>query len=267
MKSSAVFALATSAVFTLTVSAPAALYTLNPTQDTFVASKDPNNSFGAAGQLAVSGSTAYSSTGTQGTMESLLQFNLASVYSNANGLYGSGNWAITSMTLQLTNTSPQSNFFNGNAAGPGSSNVNFSGQFSLEWMQSDSWVAGGGTPAAPGTNGVTYNTLSSYLSAGTETLGTYSYTAATSGSNTWNLGLTSGFAADATAGNMVSLLALPVDSGVSFGVNSEDFGTVGNRPLLSVTVTPVPEPGTGGFAACLALAVLGIRRRYPARAV
>jgi len=270
METSSILILTASAVFTLTVSALAAPFTLNPVQDTFVASKDPDNSFGVAGQLAISGPAAQSSLGPQGTMESLLQFDLSSVYASANTTYGLGNWAITSMTLKLTNTSPQSNFFNGNGAGPGGSNVNFSGQFSLEWMQNNSWQQGPGSPGSPGSGGggVTYNTLASYLAAGTEPLGTYNYTAATTGSNTWGLDTTqSGFTADAAAGGLLSLLALPVDSGVSFGANSEDFGTPANRPLLSISVSAIPEAGTGVFAVCLALAALGIRMRYRPRTV
>ncbi len=206
------------------------MFTLNPIEDAFVSSAHPASSYGLAGQLSVAAGAL-----PKGEFDSLLKFDLAPAVASFNTTFGAGLWAIQTITLTLTNTAPNNSLFNGNAAGPGSTNVNFSGLFSLKWMQNDGWVQGSGTPAAPGSDGITFSTLPGFLGAGDETLGTYNYTAATTGSNAWTLGLTGGFLADATAGSKVSLLGLPADNGVAFGANAVEFGTVANR-LLHILV-------------------------------
>lgn len=245
----------------LAASASGATFTLNPTEDAFVSSANPTSSFGAAGQISVAAPGL-----AKGEFQSLLKFNLAAAKASFDTAFGAGLWAIDAVTLKLTNTAPNNALFNGNGAGPGGTNVNFSGQFTLRWMANDSWVQGDGTPAAFGTTGVTFSTLPTYLGGSDETLGTYAYTAATTGSNTWTTALTSGFLADATAGNVVSLLAKAADTSVSFSANALEFGTVANRPLLTISASAVPEPATSGLLLATGLVLAGRRRRRDGRA-
>jgi hypothetical protein len=225
--------------------ASAASVTLSPTQDAFVSSANSTSNYGKAGALLVNAAGL-----PKGEFDSLLEFNFSSAKSSFDTTFGTGQWTITSIALQLTSASPNSSLFNSPAA---------AGQFTFKWMQNDSWVEGTGTPAAPTTTGITFGTLPSFLSGSDETLGTYSFAGGTSGNNTYTLGLTTNFLADATGGNTVSLLALPADSGIVYTANSQDFTTSSSRPVLTVTAQSVPEPGT---AVLLAGSVwLGLLRR------
>jgi hypothetical protein len=257
--------LAISMALLLTASAPAALFTLTaPTQDAFVSASAANsaNNYGGAGALAVSGSAR-----SKGEFDSVLQYNFAAAKASFDSTFGAGQWVIDGISLQLTAAAPGNSVFNGFGEGAGGTNINFAGQVGVSWMQNDSWTEGTGTPGAPTATGITYSTLSSFQSGADQSLGTFAFGGGTSGSFNWNLGLASSFVADAAAGNAVSLLMLPGDTTVGMVVDSRSFGTAAFRPILSVDAIAVPEPGTAGFAVCLALAAMGIRRRYRGRAV
>ena len=247
-------------VLSLTLTAPAATFSLNPTQDTFVSSANPTSNYGGAGALAVSGAAL-----AQGEFDSLLQFNFAAAKASFDTAFGAGQWAIDGMALQLTATAPNNAFFNGFGLGTGGTNINFAGPFAVKWMQNDSWTEGNGTPAtASTTGGITLSTLPLFTGGADESLGIFSFGGATTGSATISLGLTPSFVADATAGNPVSLLLLPGNNSVGMLVNSRT-ATAANRPLLTVSAAAVPEPGSITLLAGGALAWL-LRRRRDARA-
>jgi hypothetical protein len=243
----------------LGTSASADTLTLNPLQDAFVTSDNSTNNYGSAGALSVSASGL-----PKGEFNALLKFDLAGLKTSFDTTFGAGLWAIDSISLRLTSTAPNNPIFNGFQAGPGPSNVNTAGLFAVQWLSDDSWIEGNGTPAAnnnvPGA--VTFSTLTNYLGGADEALGTFSFNGATSGNSTYNLGLATAFKADTTAGNLVSLLLLPGDSSVAMLFNSQNNGAVGNRPLLSVTASAVPEPGAGALLASGAALGLLRRRRH-----
>jgi hypothetical protein len=108
-------------------------------------------------------------------------------------------------------------------------------------MQNDGWVEGTGNPNTPGATGITFSTLSSFLSSADEGLGNFSFNGATSGSFTYSLGLTPSFSADVLSGNMVSLRMFAADNSVSYVSDSRSFSTASARPIL--TISAVPEPG------------------------
>jgi hypothetical protein len=220
------------------VAAEAQTYTFNPTADAFVAAIESGSNFGAAGALAVAG------TGdTKGEADSVIEFNLGSTAISAQ-----------SVTLQLTTSSPNNAVFNSPAA---------SGTFAIVWMDNTSWTEGNGTPNTASTDGgITYSNLGTYLDSGDENLGTYSFTAATSGSNIYSLSLSgTGFLADVDAGGTVSLEVIPVvSSTIAYVFNSENFGTASSRPLL--TVTAVPEPAGLVFAGAGLLVLAGCSRYW-----
>lgn len=226
---------------------------LNPTMDALVTTGPSGNlsssNYGAAGALGISAPGS-----AKGEFQSVMQFNLASVKSTLDGLYGAGDWTVQSVTLQL-NAAPNNNaIFNNPAAG----------QFTLSLMQNNSWTAGNGTPAAPSATGINFNTLqNTYINNSTDqTLGTFSFAGGTSGLNTYTLTLSSGLVADLFSGAELSLRGYAADSVVSYLFNSEDFGTAADRPLL--TVTAVPEPATFGIS-LLGIALLGVCRRWQQR--
>jgi hypothetical protein len=205
---------------------------LNATQDAFVSGANASGNYGGAGALGFSASPTQSPANTKGEFDSLIEFNFASAVSNFNSTYGVGQWTIQSITLQLFNAAPNNGIFNANA----------SGSFTLNWMESvtssNNWVEGTGTPSIPTTTGITFNSLPGFQNAADELLGTYSYTASSSGSNTYALGLPGGFLSSVMAGNIVSIDMLPVESsGVSSVVNSRSGP---NPPVVSVTAVPEP---------------------------
>jgi hypothetical protein len=216
------------AITTLGAIAPVAradIVNLNPVADTFVASALPNGNFGGAGALAIAAPGL-----PQGEFQSVLRFDTSSAVTAFNASFGAGNWTIQSIALQLTASAPNNAIFNAQAAG----------QFAAGWMQNDSWVEGTGNPSAPGSTGLTFATLPSFLSAFDESLGTFSFAGGTSGSSSYALALTSGFDADAAAGGLVSLRLSAVGSTIGYVFNSRTFGTVAARPVLSITAVPAP---------------------------
>src|SRR5262245_45847734 len=168
----------------------AAVATANPTADTFVSSANAGNNYGAAGALEVSAPGL-----PKGEFQSLLMFDLSAAKSSFDGTFGAGQWVVQSATLQLTSANPNNALFNTQAAG----------SFSVNWMQSDAWQEGTGTPQIPTSDGVTFSTLPGFLSGTDQSLGTFNFPGGTSGNNTYTLTLASSFLADVTAGSNVSM--------------------------------------------------------------
>ena len=157
--------------------------------------------------------------------------------------------SFTSASLRLTTTPASSGNFNANAAGP----VNVS------WMQNDAWVEGTGTPGSPTTDGITFNTLPSFLSGGDQSMGQFNFPGGNNGANTYNLSLASGFTADVLGGSLTSLRLFAANDTVSFLFNSRNFGTVANRPVLLIDA--IPEPSAGCVIALMSIGLLRRDRR------
>jgi hypothetical protein len=220
---------------------------LNPSADAFVTTGPTGNlsgnNYGGAGALSV----AAPGLG-QGEFQSVLQFNLASAKSSFDSQFGAGQWSIQTVTLQLTAAPPNNSIFNASAGG----------QFSLSWMQNNGWTEGTGTPMTPTTTGITFSTVSNFVSGADEALGTFSFNGATNGNFTYTLSLTPSFSADILSGGTLSLRMFAADNSVSYLSDSRSFGTTSARPLL--TVTAVPEPGTVSLGILCAF-VLAYRRK------
>ncbi|HEV2972736.1 MAG TPA: DNRLRE domain-containing protein, partial [Pirellulales bacterium] len=207
---------------------------LNPVADAFVSSANPDNNYGGAGALEVSAAGL-----PKGQFESLLQFDLSSAKNSFDSTFGAGHWSVQSVSLQLTAASPNSSLFNTLAAG----------QFAVSWMQNDSWMEGTGTPAAPGSTGITFNSLPSFLSASDQSLGTFIFSGSTSATASYSLTLASGLSGDVVTGGLTSLLLEATDTTMSGLFNSRSFTTVASRPLLTINAVAVPEPASWILAA------------------
>src|SRR5215467_14010309 len=142
----------------------AATFTLNPSADAFVTtgptSNLVNSNYGGAGALSVAAPGS-----AQGEFQSVLQFGLSGAKSSFDSQFGAGQWSVQTITLQLTAGPPNNPIFNTNAAG----------QFAISFMQNNSWTEGTGTPQAPTTTGITFSTVSNFVSASDELLGTFSF--------------------------------------------------------------------------------------------
>jgi PEP-CTERM motif len=221
----------------------------NATADAFVTPGSDgslaNNNYGAAGKLGVAASGK-----PKGEFQSVLKFDLASTKTAFDTQFGIGQWTIDSITLQLTASAPNDPIFNAINAG----------QFTISWMQNDTWIEGTGTPGVPTSDGITWNTLPSFLGPSDENVGTFSFNGATSGATTYTLTLTSGLTADVLAGGVISLRTFAADSDVSYLPQSRTFNTASARPMLSVTAVPEPSSSALLLAGLLLLARKRLRR-------
>ncbi len=240
---------ATGIALLLALPVRAATFSLNPSADAFVTTGPTanliGNNYGGAGALSVAAPGL-----SHGQFQSVLQFGLSGAKTTFDTQFGAGQWSIQFVTLQLTATAPNNAIFNSSAAG----------QFSISWMQNDSWTEGTGTPATPTTTGITYTSLTdTFIGGGDENLGTFSFAGGTNGNSTYTLSLTPSFSADVLAGNTVSFRMFAADTAVSYLFDSRNFGTTSFRPLLSIVA--VPEPGSLSLLAAGAALLFGARCR------
>ena len=214
-----------------------------PTADAFVTPGSDgslaNNNYGGAGKLGVAASGK-----PNGEFQSVLKFDTSAAKAAFDAEFGIGSWSIQSITLQLSASAVNDPIFNAISAG----------QFTISWMQNDSWVEGTGTPGVPTTDGITWNTLPGFLGPGDENVGTFSFNGATSGATTYTLTLTSGLVADVMAGGVISLRTFAADSNISYLFNSRSFNTATARPMLAITAVPEPSSSVLLLAGLLVLA-------------
>ena len=236
--------------FTLAPLTPAADVSVIPSADTFLFADEPNSNYGSAGQLSVSDPTR-----PQGQYQSLLRFDLAAAKASFDATFGPGQWRLQAATLRLSTANPNNAIFNPNTAG----------SFGAGWMQNDAWVEGTGSPISPTSDGVTFNTLPSFLSAQDQPLGTFNFPGGNSGAHTYALNFGPGLTSDLEAGDPLSIRLFPEAGGtVAYNFSSRTFQTAANRPLLTLSATAVPEPATGAITAVFTLLLAARRRRRAA---
>ncbi len=216
--------------------------------DAFLATGSPDNpvgtdltglNFGGAGTLVVAPAAS-----AKGEFQSLLKFNLANAVAMFNTNYGAGNWIITGVSLKLTSNYGTGGVQPNNAIFPAISG----GQFIIEWLSTNDWVEGTGTPNLPTTDGVTCDSLSDLLSVAHEILCTNAYSPP--GDNvpvTYALPLNTNLVAEVANGGDVTLLFYAADDQIGYLFNSYSYGR-GNEPLILVTANLTqPEMLSGCF--------------------
>ena len=207
----------------------ASSFSANPVADAFVttgpASSLSDSNYGGAGALALSAPGS-----AKGEFQSVLRFDLAGARSSFDTAFGAGQWAVQSISLQLTAQTANNPIFNASAAG----------QFGASWMQNDSWVEGTGNPSTPSSVGISYNSLIGTFvnNSADQNLGTFNYNGATSGAFNYSLGLSSGFLGDIENGELASLRLFAADSTISGVFPGRTFGTPASRPLLTIDAVP-----------------------------
>jgi hypothetical protein len=150
-------------------------YTITNYADAFLATGSPANpegtnltglNFGGAGTLVIAPASS-----VKGEFQSVIKFNLSNGIALFNTTYGSNNWTVGGISLELTSNygmggvQPNNPIFN----------VINGGQFVIEWLSDDDWVEGTGNPNLPTTDGVTYDSLPSLLAGPHEPLCTNTY--------------------------------------------------------------------------------------------
>lgn len=222
----------------------AASVSLTPVADAFVFSANPQRNYGGAGALAVSAGGL-----AKGELRTVLRFDMSAAQANFDTAIGAGQWLIENITLQLTAAAPNNPMFNSSAAG----------LLGLQWMQNDAWTEGSGTPNGISGDGITYETLPSFLGPDDQSLGVFAFDGRTNGAIVLNLASSAGLTADVHAGALASIQLSPEDPLVSGVFNSRSFGQVLNRPVLTITAILVPEPAS--LLPMISALLLMIRRR------
>lgn len=223
--------LAAFAALALAHGATAATFTNSVSADAFVRANAPTLNYGAAGGVAVSGSTATNVSGiANGVFDTFIRFNTADMVAHFDSLFGPANWAVNGATLRVTEQgAPNNALFNRGL-----------GAFEIRWVANDGWVEGTGNPNTPTTTGITYNEVAALLNTGADaSLGTFT-NAGTDGPLGFPLALPPAFVDDVQAGGEVGFYLTSVDAGLGFTFTSRNFGTASARPYLEISALPRP---------------------------
>ncbi|MDP0498111.1 MAG: PEP-CTERM sorting domain-containing protein [Verrucomicrobiota bacterium JB024] len=219
-------------------------------KDTFVNAEYPDVNYGNKGAMQVSADI-------YGERVAILGFDVAEAVEDFNTLYGSGNWSLTSIALQLSTNNGKANDV--------PNNVIFfdpikAGAFSVEWMADDTWDE----------MSLCYANLTDHLSTDDVQLGTYDWTttAESESTSTYGLGLTNALQDDilGVSGNaFISLSIWAADDTVCYLFNTRSYNTASHYPTLILTAEVVPEPAhTALVCALLGLICAGWRRHRTA---
>ncbi len=208
----------------LTAAARGDVVVLSPVADAFLSSAQPTSNYGGGGALCVA-----SPGSPNGEFQTLFRFDAATALAAFDASFGAGNWTIQSADLRLTAAAPVAFIFNPQSAG----------FFALDWLASDSWTEGSGSPANPGSTGITFATLPALLGSTDEFQGIFAFDGSTTASATYTFVPSSGMRADIATGGLVSIRVYtapgPPPQNIAYVFNSRTNSTTVNRPTLMLT--------------------------------
>lgn len=218
--------------------------------DAFVTTGPSGNlsgiNYGGAGAIAVSAAGL-----ANGTFASFLRFDVSAAKAQFDSTYGIDSWVLDTVVLQLTTSNANNAIFNPNSAG----------SFSVQWIGTDSWTEGSGTPAGSATTGVKWNDVPT-LTSGAEAEGTFAIASVADGiTASYTLSPSAGLLADIENGGSVSLFLSAADSTMSAVFNSRSFGTASRNPAFILTASPVAVPEPAAPMLILGIAVCGALTR------
>jgi len=194
--------------------------------------------FGGAGTLVVAPAAS-----VKGELQSILEFNLTNAVGLFDTNFGAGNWTITGISVKLTSNYGTAGVQPNNAVFPMISG----GNFVIEWLSTNGWPEGTGTPNLPTMDGVTCDSLPGLLSGAHEILCTNTYSPP--GNNVpvaYSLPLDTNLVAEISAGGDVTFLLYAADDQIGYLFNSYSYGR-GNEPLILVTANLMPPEILSGY--------------------
>jgi hypothetical protein len=204
-----------------------------------------NNNYGGGGALALAAGAL-----PNGEFQSVLKFDLSGARNTLDSQYGSGNWSIQSISLQLS-SSPHNNSIYDEV---------HAGQFGISLMRNNSWIEGTGNASNPGATGINYNTLqTSFINPALDSpLGTFSFDGDTSSLNQYLLETGSALNGELMSGDNITLRLFAADNSVSYLFSSRAAGSQAAQPELIISA--IPEPGVSALLA-LGMAVLLLQKK------
>jgi hypothetical protein len=220
---------------------------LNPIADTMVSRAHPDANYGADDVLSVAGEVA-----PKQEFQMLVKFDLGPAKAAFDAAFGIANWRITNLGIGFIGIQPTAEILNPPTPG----------HFSAIWTPNDNWVEGTGTIAAPTADGLTWNTLPSYMPPSDMYLNNVDSVDGVQVSSA-PLPPEGGLKADILAGSLVTLrfLATTLPTAVTVRARSVSPET---GPFLGITANQIPEPAADTLAA-LALATLTAARGSTSR--
>ncbi|MBE7506187.1 MAG: hypothetical protein HS101_07850 [Planctomycetia bacterium] len=198
-------------------------------RDAFVREQDAPSNFGGGGLLCVAGQDSVNEVEQpRGRFDSVVVFDLTSAVALFDLSFGTQQWVITNVELQLAHVVvPDNPLFPRGI-----------GNFQVLWFSEDTWTEGTGSPNAPTQNGgdeMSWQFLQSLLVTATEgPLGSF-LTSGVTGVHVYELALDTNFVTDIAAGGMVSLHFVPQSADLGFTLRSRNFGDSAQRPKLLIT--------------------------------
>lgn len=239
----------------------AAFQTFGASLDTSIYSESPNNANGAGGVL-VAGATGSNAPPSSVTIRrALMFFDLSSIASGSIVNSASLQLSVTNAAGGTTGTTPMSLFALTQDWGTGASSASSAGQGVAAVAGDATWSVRffGSNPASPWTTAggsFAAGALASANVGGTGTTATWSGTGLANSVQNW---------IDSPLTNYGwILIGNEAGSGNARQFGSSENLASGLRPLLTLDVTPVPEPSSFALVGVgLLLVVIGLRRHIP----
>ncbi len=188
------------------------LIELHPVADAFVVSTRPDENFGAAGALAISGPME------NGSFETLLRFNTAMAKEHFDATYGKDHWTLESVQLRLNPAVAHNNFFN---------SFRSRSEINVQWLLHNDWNEGQGNPHHPEIEGVTWNSVQEMIDMNSPIV-----SKASEGEFVFEVQSELGEAI--VDGQEISLRLYAADERTASIFHSQNFGASNRRPLLIV---------------------------------
>ncbi|MFB0524489.1 MAG: hypothetical protein ACETVZ_03045 [Phycisphaerae bacterium] len=190
-----------------------------PIADTFVRQNAPNENYGTKGALSVAGSVADNGSGDLvGLADTFLQFNVASEVASLDAEFGSRNWRIGDIWMDVVEQTAPGNLRFGRGQG----------QFEIRWIAADEWSE----------TELTWNTRGNYLNNDTDiSVGIFAnlyYGDASFPIQRFTLSLPEALVNDIRAGDDVSFYLTAVDPSIGFTFNSKDITGTRPKPYLEI---------------------------------
>jgi hypothetical protein len=210
-----------------------------PSADAFVRELAPEENYGGAGAVTISGSDAVNAMGqTNGLADTFMRFPTADVAAAMNTQYGSNGWTVTSIVLTANeNGMPNNPVFTRGV-----------GAFEIRWIATNNWIEGTGTPNMITSDGVVYDDVAGLLNPALDvSVGVFTNAGVTT-MESFSLALAGPLVSNILVGADVDFYLTAASTTVGFTFNSRNYIVQSDWPTLNITVVPSFSPRINSIA-------------------